>query len=88
MPPSSKFRPAQNHMNLGTEFYDAVEAAKFPQNILRFRNQNWAQRVGLGELTDAEWINHFGAFAPLPGSLPKPLALRYHGCLLYTSRCV
>ena len=79
MPPSPKFRPAQNHMNLGMEFYDAVEAAKFPQKILRFRSQNWAQRVGLGELTDAEWINHFGAFEPLPGSLPKPLALRYHG---------
>ncbi|PXA90117.1 YdiU family protein [Nostoc sp. 3335mG] len=30
-------------------------------------------------LTDAEWIDHFGRFTPLPGSLPEPLALRYHG---------
>ncbi|HEX7693993.1 MAG TPA: protein adenylyltransferase SelO family protein, partial [Sphingomonas sp.] len=30
-------------------------------------------------LTDAEWIAHFGRFQPLPGSLPRPLALRYHG---------
>ncbi|WP_294318202.1 protein adenylyltransferase SelO family protein [uncultured Sphingomonas sp.] len=30
-------------------------------------------------LSDAAWIDYFGRFAPLPGSLPKPLALRYHG---------
>ncbi|WP_204316884.1 protein adenylyltransferase SelO family protein, partial [Klebsiella aerogenes] len=30
-------------------------------------------------LSDAEWIAHFGRFAPLEGSLPTPLALRYHG---------
>src|SRR5690606_19166045 len=34
---------------------------------------------GLGSLTDAEWIDHFGRFAPLPDSHPAPLALRYHG---------
>lgn len=30
-------------------------------------------------LSDAEWIAHFGRFRPLDGSLPRPLALRYHG---------
>ncbi|KQM86306.1 selenoprotein O [Sphingomonas sp. Leaf23] len=30
-------------------------------------------------LSDAEWIDHFGRFTPLPASLPEPLALRYHG---------
>ncbi|KQM57184.1 MULTISPECIES: protein adenylyltransferase SelO family protein [unclassified Sphingomonas] len=30
-------------------------------------------------LTDAAWIDHFGRFTSLPGSLPEPLALRYHG---------
>ena len=29
--------------------------------------------------SDAEWIAHFGRFEPLPGNLPQPLALRYHG---------
>ena len=56
-----------------------VAAADFPQLILRHRNQDWAGRVGLDTLTDAEWLDHFGRFTPLPGSLPEPLALRYHG---------
>lgn len=30
-------------------------------------------------LTDPQWIDHFGRFTPLPGSIPEPLALRYHG---------
>ena len=51
----------------------------FPQADLRFRNQRWAGAVGLGALTDAAWIGHFGRFEPLPGNLPQPLALRYHG---------
>src|SRR5690606_32421286 len=53
--------------------------ASFPKHILRFRNQRWAERVGLDGLTDEEWINHFGRFQPLPENLRKPLALRYHG---------
>lgn len=58
---------------------DAVAPARFPQHILRFRNDRAAASVGLDRLSDADWISHFGAFAPLPGSLPQPLALRYHG---------
>jgi serine/tyrosine/threonine adenylyltransferase len=27
----------------------------------------------------AKWERHFAAFAPLPGNLEEPLALRYHG---------
>ncbi|NWO67983.1 selenoprotein O, partial [Escherichia coli] len=60
-------------------FYDPVAAAPFPQAILRFRNDRAAAEVGLDGLSDAEWIAHFGRFAPLEGSLPTPLALRYHG---------
>jgi uncharacterized protein YdiU (UPF0061 family) len=58
---------------------DPVEAAAFPQHILRFRNDRAAASVGLEALDDAEWIDHFGRFQPLPGNLPQPLALRYHG---------
>jgi serine/tyrosine/threonine adenylyltransferase len=58
---------------------DPVSAADFPQTTLRFRNQRWAEAVGLGDLSDAAWAEHFGEFAPLPDNLPQPLALRYHG---------
>src|SRR6185436_12498306 len=39
----------------------------------------WADAVGLATLDDAQWLRHFGRFEPLPGNLPRPLALRYHG---------
>jgi uncharacterized protein YdiU (UPF0061 family) len=58
---------------------DPVEPAAFPRHTLRFRNQRWARAVGLDRLSDAEWVRHFGRFAPLPDNLPQPLALRYHG---------
>lgn len=79
MPLSPGFRPSTVHGGLGDNFFDVVTAAKFPSHTLRFRNQAWAARVGLDGLTDEEWIAHFGQFEPLPGSFPKPLALRYHG---------
>ncbi len=58
---------------------DPVAAADFPETILRFRSDRAAKTVGLDALSDAEWMQHFGRFAPLPGNLPQPLALRYHG---------
>ncbi len=73
------FVPAQDHLSLGSDFFDPVRPAAFPQHILRYRNEEWAGRVGLGGLSETEWISHFGRFEPLPGSLPEPLALRYHG---------
>ncbi len=79
MPPSPNFRPETTHLALGDAFYDVVKPADFPQTILRYRNDRWAEHVGLRNLSDAEWIAHFGRFRPLPGSLPEPLALRYHG---------
>ena len=63
----------------GAPFYDAVAPATFPAHILRYRNQRWAEQVGLGALSDAQWIAHFGRFEPLPDNLQHPLALRYHG---------
>jgi uncharacterized protein YdiU (UPF0061 family) len=66
-------------LELGDAFYDPVEAARFPQTILRFRNDRWAPAVGLGELSDEAWVRHLGRFEPLPDNLPEPLALRYHG---------
>jgi len=77
--PLSRFRPAKKHAELGDSFYDLVAPAQFPTLTLRHRNQRWAARVGLDELTDAQWLAHFGRFEPLPGSFEQPLALRYHG---------
>lgn len=58
---------------------DPVEAADFPRTTLRFRNDRAAAEIGLAGLSDADWVRHFGHFEPLPGNLPQPLALRYHG---------
>jgi uncharacterized protein YdiU (UPF0061 family) len=73
------YRPRTAHAALGGEFYDPVQAAQFPQHVLRYRNQRAAASVGLDQLTEPEWIAHFGRFEPLPGSFEAPLALRYHG---------
>lgn len=72
-------RPSRRHADLGPAFFDPVAPARFPKAVLRYRNLPWAERVGLGGLDEAEWIARFARFEPLPGSLPQPLALRYHG---------
>ncbi|MEO0671031.1 MAG: YdiU family protein [Pseudomonadota bacterium] len=79
MPIASDYRADPRHRALGPRFYDPVSAASFPEHKLRFRNDRWAARVGLSELSDAEWIARFGRFEPLEGNLEAPLALRYHG---------
>jgi uncharacterized protein YdiU (UPF0061 family) len=79
MPVSPAYRPDPHVQELGPEFWDPVEPADFPQTILRFRNDRAAATVGLDTLSDEEWIAHFGRFEPLPGNLPRPLAMRYHG---------
>jgi uncharacterized protein YdiU (UPF0061 family) len=79
MPVASHYRPAPRITALGDRFYDEVVPARFPRSQLRFRNQRWAERVGLGALDAAEWEAHFARFEPLPENLPRPLALRYHG---------
>ncbi len=73
------FTPQARILTLGDAYYDPVVPADFPDTILRFRNDRAAAEVGLGALSDAEWIARFGRFVPFEGSLPQPLALRYHG---------
>lgn len=79
MSSSERYRPSRAALELGDAFYDPVLPARFPERILRFRNDRWAARVGLEELSNADWEAHFARFSPLPGSLERPLALRYHG---------
>lgn len=56
-----------------------MRAASFPETVLRWRNQRWAEAIGLGNLSDSDWLRHFARFEPLPGNMPQPLAMRYHG---------
>lgn len=78
-PQAAPYRADPKITPLANWLGDRVSAASFPETILRFRNRRWDKVVGLGELTDEAWIDHFGRFTPLPDNLPEPLALRYHG---------
>ncbi|HVY35519.1 MAG TPA: YdiU family protein [Caulobacteraceae bacterium] len=79
MPTSFRYRPDPQFQALGPEFADPVEPARFPAEILRFRNQRAAAAVGLEELTSEEWAAAFARFEPLPDNQSQPLAMRYHG---------
>ncbi len=63
---------------LGTDYYDDVVAADFPQHILRFRNDEVLTQLGLDptQVSDEHLIEAFGKFANPPHPL---LALGYHG---------
>lgn len=78
-PQPANYTPDPVFPELGDGFADPVEAADFPQCILRFRNDRWAEAVGLAALDGEAWVAHFGRFEPLPDNLETPLALRYHG---------
>lgn len=66
-------------LEIADAFGDPVQPASFPESKLRFRNQRWASAIGLDGLSDAQWAEQFSKFTPLPGNLPVPLAMRYHG---------
>ena len=76
---AASYRPDTPIAALADWIGDPVEAADFPETTLRWRNDRAARTVGLAELSDADWVRHFGRFDPVPGNLPQPLALRYHG---------
>jgi serine/tyrosine/threonine adenylyltransferase len=64
--------------SLGADYYDDVVAAEFPQQILRFRNDDLLTQLGLDptHVTDEDFTEAFGKFTSPPHPL---LALRYHG---------
>ncbi len=78
MPVGPHYRPVPVFDELPS-LSDPVSAAAFPLHALRFRNRQWAARVGLEALDDEAWEAHFARFMPLPGNFEQPLALRYHG---------
>ncbi len=57
-------------LQLGQDFYDPVKPAEFPQEKLRYWNDSVPVQLNK---------QHFVKFNPVPGTLPEPLALRYHG---------
>ncbi len=71
--------PAPPLLSIADFLADPVEAADFPALTLRWRNNRSAREIGLDGLSDDQWLKHFGRFHALPGNLPQPLALRYHG---------
>ena len=73
------YRPDPAILELADWLGDPVAPADFPETWLRFRNDRAAASIGMDGLDDAAWTAHFGRFQPLPGNLPQPLALRYHG---------
>lgn len=73
------YRPSTALTEVADFLADPVEAADFPQTIIRYRNDRAGAEIGVETLTDDEWAQHFGRFAPLPDTLPGPMALRYHG---------
>jgi len=79
VPQAAPYRPDARITEIADFLADPVRAADFPEARLRFRNRRWDSAVGLDSLSDDQWTAHFGRFEPLPGNLPQPLALRYHG---------
>ena len=77
-PDIPSYHPDPAILDLGSDFYDAVEPAGFPKCAPRFVNQRWAERIGL-DPDEEKWARHFCRFEPLPENLREPLALRYHG---------
>lgn len=65
-------------LSLGDTFFAEVEPASFPGHKLRFRNDRWAERVGIDALDKDDWTRRFGKFET-PIGLSAPLALAYHG---------
>lgn len=79
MPLTPDYRPDSQFETLGPTFSDPVQAAEFPRTILRHRDDRAAAPIGLSELSDDEWISHFGRFQRLPDNMNSPRAMRYHG---------
>jgi serine/tyrosine/threonine adenylyltransferase len=72
---SLKYEPAFE--SLGDDYADPVVGAEFPQHILRFRNEDVLQKLGVdpAQVCNQDFIEAFGQFR---GRSPL-LAMRYHG---------
>lgn len=64
---------------LGQDFYDPVTGGVYQLLKTRFRNNAISKLIGLDNLNEQQWFDHFGKFKILNQNLTSPLALRYHG---------
>lgn len=85
---SLNYEPALQ--SLGSDYYDEVQAAEFPQHILRWRNDDLLLKMGLDPkaVTNEDFIEAFGKFEAEKIKSDRTsdteaehpfLALRYHG---------
>lgn len=82
MTTNSGISPFPVILQLGDQFYDQVQAVKFPKAQARFLNSELADELGVladSKATSVEWAKYFHRFEPLPNNLNQHLALRYHG---------
>lgn len=79
MPIESHYTPDPAFFRVHDGLADPVEPAAFAAPVVRWRDNTAAGEVGLAGLTDAEWVDHFAHFQPLPENQSQPLAMRYHG---------
>ena len=78
--PAQPFTPENVIATIADFIGDPVTAAlHFPSIACAGAMIARRAEIGLDGLSDADWIARFGKFEPFPGSLPRPLALRYHG---------
>ncbi|WP_435202454.1 protein adenylyltransferase SelO family protein [Qipengyuania sp. 902] len=78
-PQPASYHPDTPIVALAEWIGDPIASGDFPEATLRLRNDRHAATVGLDNLSDEDWLRHFGRFKALPDNLPQPLALRYHG---------
>ena len=55
-PQAASYRPDTPIDAIAPWLGDQVDPADFPKHVLRFRNDRWAERIGLAELDDDAWI--------------------------------
>lgn len=79
--PLSALRLEQPFYQLGADYFDEVQPLPSSQLRLRWRNPELFERLGVSvaELRDAQLLDAFGHFKPLPNALHGPLAQRYIG---------
>ena len=59
---------------LGSDFYDRVQPAQFPDKILRYKNDH----LNLAKISGFNW-DLLWSFNSLENNIQAPLALKYHG---------
>ncbi len=71
--------PAQTILELKELISIATTCADFKRSTLRHFNPELLKKIGFSEINSEMLQKYFCKFHELPGNLPEPLALAYHG---------